>query len=103
MPTPAVTPSSYTSRLTRLGADAIISTPHSDPAHRDHPISSNLRAGESDEIMAASTGLAVQNVYFDITPLSLISMVITEEGDLGGDRLINRLGLVRTYPGLCGK
>ena len=70
---------------------------------RDFPISSNLRAGESSEIMAASTGLTVESVYVDVTPLSLVSKVITEEGGLSGDPLTNRLGLVRTYPGLCGK
>lgn len=66
----------------------------------DYLIEQNLRVGDAEQIMPASENVTVSNTYFDITPLDLISVVITEKGPLVGGRLTEELARIRTYPGL---
>lgn len=70
----------------------------------DYVLQQGLRSGDAEEIMPVSSKrLMVRNVYFDITPLDLISTVITERGPLGHAELLEELSGLRTYPGLRGK
>ena len=45
-------------------------------------------------------GVAALNYYFDTTPLSLVSGVVTEDGVLSGDGLAGRLSQLRAHPAL---
>jgi len=38
-----------------------------------------------------------------VTPIELVSQVITEQGVLAGDKLIEMLKAVHAYPGLRGR
>ncbi len=70
----------------------------------DYVLQQGLRAGNPEEIMPVSSKrLAVRNVYFDVTPLDLVSTVITERGPLPHAELLAELSGLRTYPGLRGK
>lgn len=56
------------------------------------------------EIMPVSNeNITVRNVYFDVTPLELVTAVITEEGLRQGAQINESLADVRTYPGLRGR
>jgi len=70
----------------------------------DYVLQQGLRGGDPEEIMPVSSKhLSVRNVYFDVTPLDLVSTVITERGPLGHADLLAELADLRTYPGLRGK
>ena len=70
----------------------------------DYMLQQGLRSGDPEEIMPiASRRLTVRNVYFDVTPLELVSTVITERGPLERATLLAELAALRTYPGLMGK
>ncbi len=59
--------------------------------------------GPPEEIMPVThENLVVRNRYFDLSPLDLISLVITENGPLSGDDLELALQRLKTYPGLRG-
>lgn len=67
----------------------------------DYLLAQHLVIGPPDEIMpTTSDRLTVRNVQYDITPLDLISTVITEQGALSGDELLRALDVIQTYPGL---
>ena len=62
-----------------------------------------LREGDPDEIMPSTNErVTVRNVYFDLTPLDLVSLVITEKGPLDQDALRHELARLRVYEGLRG-
>jgi len=70
----------------------------------DYVLQQGLRSGDPEEIMPVSSKrLTVRNAYFDITPLDLLSAVITERGPLQHAGLLEELSALRTYPGLRGK
>lgn len=70
----------------------------------DYVLQQGLRSGDPEEIMPVSSKhLTVRNVYFDVTPLDLVSTVITERGPLGHTELLAELSGLQTYPGLRGK
>lgn len=70
----------------------------------DYLLDPCLRAGDPEEIMPVSNkNITVRNIYFDLTPLDLISAVITEEGALEPAPLRERLAPLQVYPGLRGK
>jgi translation initiation factor 2B subunit (eIF-2B alpha/beta/delta family) len=70
----------------------------------DYVLQQGLRFGDPEEIMPVSSKrLTVHNVYFDITPLDLVSTVITERGPLQHAELLDELSGLHTYPGLRGK
>lgn len=61
----------------------------------------NLRAGDPEEIMPVpSSNVDVRNVYFDVTPIDLLTTVVTEKGPLHGEHLLQELAAIQTYPGL---
>jgi translation initiation factor 2B subunit (eIF-2B alpha/beta/delta family) len=69
----------------------------------DYALRHSLREGAAEEIMPLSNdNVTVRNPYFDITPLELVSAVITEKGILGGSHLTDELDAIKTYPGLRG-
>jgi translation initiation factor 2B subunit (eIF-2B alpha/beta/delta family) len=69
----------------------------------DYALAQGLRAGKPDEIMPVSNdNVTILNPYFDITPLELVTAVLTEEGVLAGESLKQRLGTIQIYPGLRG-
>jgi len=70
----------------------------------DYVLEQGVRSGDPEEIMPVSSKhLTVRNVYFDITPLDLVSTVITERGPLQHAELLEELSGLHTYPGLRGK
>mgnify|MGYP005836535669 CR=1 FL=1 len=70
----------------------------------DYLVGSNLRSGDPEEIMPISSkNITVRNVYFDVTPLELVTTVITEKGPLEGEQVREELEQLHTYPGLRGK
>ena len=70
----------------------------------DYLLDPCLRAGDPEEIMPVSNkNITVRNIYFDLTPLDLVSAVITEEGALEPASLRERLAPLQVYPGLRGK
>lgn len=70
----------------------------------DYFLDRSMRSGDPEEIMPVSgENLTVRNVYFDITPLGLISTVISEGGALDHARLTEELSQIRIYPGLRGR
>ncbi len=61
----------------------------------------HIHRGDPEEIMpVSSSNVEVRNITFDVTPLELITMVISEKGPLQGEHLLEELDAVRTYPGL---
>jgi translation initiation factor 2B subunit (eIF-2B alpha/beta/delta family) len=69
----------------------------------DYILGQHLISGSPGEIMpVADDHLTVSNVQYDITPLDLISTVVTERGPLSGEELLRALDAIRTYPGLHG-
>ena len=69
----------------------------------DYSVRYNLREGDADEIMPVSNeNITVRNPYFDVTPLDLVSVVVTEKGVFAGAALEGELATIRTYPGLRG-
>ena len=71
----------------------------------DYVLQQALRSRNSGEIMPEPDDrhLSVSNVYFDITSLTSVSMVIAESGILEHAELLVALDRVRTYPGLLGR
>lgn len=70
---------------------------------RDCTLRDRLRGGDPKEIMPPSNDkVEVSNIYFDATPLDLVSRVITEKGPLDRNGLDEELARVRTYKGLRG-
>ena len=70
----------------------------------DYVLQQGLRSGDPEEIMPVSSKrLTVRNVYFDVTPLDVVSTVITERGPLAHAELMAELAGLSTYPGLRGK
>ncbi|MBN1401120.1 MAG: hypothetical protein JXA74_09800 [Anaerolineae bacterium] len=70
----------------------------------DYVIRQNLRDGDPDEIMPVSSeNITVLNPYFDVTPLDVLTAVITEKGVLWGSELADVLSRIKTYPGLRGR
>ena len=70
---------------------------------RDCAIRDRLRGGDPREIMPPSNDkVEVRNIYFDATPLDLVSRVVTEKGPLDRVGLDEELARVRTYKGLRG-
>ncbi|HHX42695.1 MAG TPA: hypothetical protein GX714_01735 [Chloroflexi bacterium] len=70
----------------------------------DYVLPQELRGGDPEEIMPVSSKhLTVRNAYFDVTPLELVSTVITERGPLAHPELLAELESLQTYPGLRGK
>ncbi|HHX63291.1 MAG TPA: hypothetical protein GX702_00200 [Chloroflexi bacterium] len=70
----------------------------------DYVIAQALRPRDPEEIMPVSSeNIVVKNEYHDVTPLEMISTVITERGPLRHEELMEHLAQVRTYPGLRGK
>jgi translation initiation factor 2B subunit (eIF-2B alpha/beta/delta family) len=69
----------------------------------DYVVRHSLREGAAEEIMPVSNdNITVRNPYFDVTPLDLVSAVITEKGVLAGLALDDELEAIQTYPGLRG-
>ena len=69
----------------------------------DYLLDHGLRVGDPEEIMPISSkNVTVRNVYFEVTPLELISALITEKGPQDPSRLKEGLAQLRTYPGLLG-
>jgi translation initiation factor eIF-2B subunit delta len=63
-----------------------------------------LAGGSPDEILPdAHERITVRNPYWDLTPLDLITAVITERGPLAGDELAQSLQSVQVYPGLVAR
>ncbi len=48
-------------------------------------------------------GVRVSNVYFDLTPLGLVTAVITEQGALPPAAVRRRLGELKVHPSLAGR
>lgn len=70
----------------------------------DYVFPQALRGGDPEEIMPVSSKrLTVRNAYFDVTPLDLVSTVVTEHGPLSHAELLTELSALQTYPGLRGK
>ncbi|MCD6520344.1 MAG: hypothetical protein J7M05_10535 [Anaerolineae bacterium] len=70
----------------------------------DYLVGQSLRSGAPEEIMPVSSeNITVRNVYFDVTPLELVSVVINEKGPLEYEELLQELAQIRTYPGLRGR
>ncbi len=61
-------------------------------------------AGDPEEISPEShERITVRNVLWDLTPIDRISAVITGQGMLAGEALVEALRMVRVYPGLVGR
>ena len=70
----------------------------------DYPVARKLRAGDPNEIMPSSdANVIVRNVNYDVTPLEIVSLVITEKALLRTDQVAAELAHVQAYPGLRGK
>ncbi len=70
----------------------------------EYLLEQGLRGGDPTEVMPVpNKNVRIVNVYFDITPLEKISLVITEEGLLEYAAIVDRLQRVQTYPGLLGR
>jgi translation initiation factor eIF-2B subunit delta len=70
----------------------------------DYVVTHSLRNGDPDEIMPVSSdNITVLNPYFDVTPLDLLTAVITEKGVLWEPELTDALSRIKTYPGLRGR
>jgi translation initiation factor 2B subunit (eIF-2B alpha/beta/delta family) len=70
----------------------------------DYMVAQGLRPRDPEEIMPIpSENVTVRNDYHDITPLEMISTVISEKGPLNQEELAQELAQVRTYPGLRGR
>jgi translation initiation factor 2B subunit (eIF-2B alpha/beta/delta family) len=62
-----------------------------------------LGGGDPEEIMPVSEErITVRNDYFDVTPLELASVIVTDLGALAGERLEEELDRLSIYPGLRG-
>jgi len=71
---------------------------------KDYMVGAHLRSGDPEEIMPVSSDkITVRNEYFDVSPLELVSAVITEKGRLEGEQIAAELDQIRTYPGLRGR
>lgn len=69
----------------------------------EYVVGQELSSGPQEEIMPVSDQeIEVRNVYFDVTPLSEITQVVTEQGALRRRELRDALEAVETYPGLRG-
>ena len=70
----------------------------------DYVLEQGLRPGDPTELMPVpNKNVHIVNVYFDITPLEEISLVITEEGAWEHGAVVSQLEGLRTYPGLLGR
>lgn len=70
----------------------------------DYVLEQGLRPGDPTELMPVpNKNVHIVNVYFDITPLEEVTVVLTEEGALEHGAVVSRLGGLRTYAGLLGR
>jgi translation initiation factor 2B subunit (eIF-2B alpha/beta/delta family) len=94
-----------TAELVRAAAEIdiprIVLTTTSKFMPNDFLAGQHIHRGDPEEIMpVSSSNVDVRNITFDVTPLELITMVISEKGPLQGEHLLEELDAVRTYPGL---